>query len=219
MLSVSEAIRRTRFSPYMLLFLLAVVVAVAYVALGASLLRQHLDQGELSSQIDSAEAVLASADDVRQDVGDLPARLAAARQELVAAQAAFPSELDSNNIIQTILALADENHVRVLSVDTIPPAAVPTEEMSADTSLSFNLKAEGDFGQLVAFLEALEGGATSTTRVSTFALQERDGRYALSLELVSYGRSPIEEPLSPEDETQTRGEAEAVSDGEEAPSE
>ncbi len=213
----------------MLLFLLAVVVAVAYVTLGASLLRQHPDQGELSSQIDSAAAVLASADDVRQDVEDLPARLAAARQELVAAQAAFPSELDSNNIIQTILALADENQVRVLRVDAVPPTAEPAdaeppatepaEETEGPRILSFDLEAEGDFGQLVAFLEALEGGATSTTRVSTFALQEGDGRYALSLELVSYARSPIEEPSSPEDETQAGGEAEAISDGEEAPSE
>ncbi len=219
-MSVIEAIRRTRFSPYMLLFLLAAVVVVAYVTLGASLLRQHQDQGDLSSQIDSAAAVLVSADDVRQDVEDLPARLAAARQELDAAQAALPSELDSNYIIQTVLALADENQVHVLSVDTIPPAAEePTEELNADTSLSFDLEVEGDFGQLVAFLEALESGATSTTRVGTFALQEGDGRYALSLELVSYARSPIEEPSSPEDETQAGGEAEAISDGEEAPSE
>ena len=45
-MSVFETIRRTRFSPYMLLFLLAVVVAVAYVALGASLVWQHQNNGE-----------------------------------------------------------------------------------------------------------------------------------------------------------------------------
>lgn len=190
----------------MLLFLLAVVVAVAYVALGASLLWQHQDQGKLSSQIDSAAAVLAGADDVRQDVEDLPARLAAARQELVAAQAAFPSELDSNNIIQTILALADENQVRVLSVDAIPPpAAEPTEGMSADASLSFNLKAEGYFGQLVVFLEALEEGETSTTRVGTFALQETGEQYTLDLELRAYARS-LTKAASPADETDSTGE-------------
>ncbi len=219
-MSIPDSIRKTKFSPYMLLILLAMVVAVAFLALGASLLRQHLDQGELSSQIDSAEAVLASADDVRQDVEGLQARLAEAERELAATRIAFPRELNSNAITQTILALADENHVRVLSVVTIPPAAAePTEEVRADTSLSFNLQVEGYFAQLVVFLEGLAEGATSTTRASTFALREGDGQWVLDLDLIAYARLPIEEPSSPEDETQAGGEAEAISDGEEAPSE
>ena len=203
----------------MLLVVLAGVVAIASVALAASLLWQRLDQGELSSQIDSAEAVLAGADDVRQDMEDLPARLAEAKRELAAAQIAFPRELDSNNIIQTILALADENQVLVISIDTNPPAAERTEEMSADPSLSFNLKAQGGFGRLVAFLEALESNATSTTGIGTFALWEGDGRYVLDLELVSYARSPIEEASSSQDEGSTGEEIAAIGDGEEAPSE
>ncbi len=218
-MSVSEVPRRTSFNPYTLLFLFAGAVVVAYVALGASLLRQHLDQNSLSSEIESAEAVLAMADVVRQDVGELPARLAEAQRELAAAQIAFPSELNSNNIVQTILSLAEDNQVRVLSLDAPPPAGQPTEEVSVDTSLSFDLQVEGDFGHLVAFLEGLEEGATSTTRIGTFALQEGDGQWVLDLELMAYARSPIEEPSSPEDETQAGGEAEAISDGEAAPSE
>ncbi len=218
-MSVSEVPRRTSFNPYTLLFLFAGAVVVAYVALGASLLRQHLDQNSLSSEIESAEAVLAGADDVRQDVGDLPARLAEAQRELTAAEIAFPRELDSNNIIQTILALADENQVRVLSLDAPPPVGEPTEEVSVDTSLSFDLQVEGDFGHLVAFLEALEEGATSTTRIGTFALQEGDGQWVLDLELMAYARSPTAEAPSPEDESTTAEGTEASSDGEEAPSE
>src|SRR3972149_4137133 len=90
----------------MLLLLLAGVVAVTYVALGATLLREHQKQEDLSSQIDSAEAVLAGADDVRQDMEDLEGRLAEAREELAAAHAAFPSELDSDSILKTVLELA-----------------------------------------------------------------------------------------------------------------
>lgn len=218
-MSVSDTIRRTRFGPYTLLFLFAGAVAIAYVALGASLLRQNLNQNDLSSEIESAEAVLASADEVSQQVEDLPVRLAGAQRELAAAKAAFPSEVDSNNVVQTILTLADGNQVRVVNLDSAPPTAEATEETSADTNLSFNLQVEGDFVQLVAFLKALEEGAASTTRISTFALQEGDGQYALNLELVAYARSPVEEPSSPGDESQTGEETGAISEGEETPSE
>lgn len=214
-----DAIRQARLRSHTWPYLLAGTVLVAYVALGAALLRHHQDQNTLSSEIESAEAVLATADDVRQDVEDLPARLAEAQRELAAAQIAFPSELNSNAITQTILALADENQVRVLSLDAPPPVGEPTEEVSVDTSLSFDLQVEGDFGHLVAFLEALEEGATSTTRAGAFVLQEGDGQWVLDLELMTYARSPTAEALSPEDESTTAEGTEAISDGEEAPSE
>ncbi len=218
-MSVPDVLRRTRFNPYTLLFLLVGAVAVAYIVLGTSLLRQHLDQNTLSSEIESAEAVLATVDDVRQDPEDLSARLAAARQELAVAETAFPSELNSNDIMQTILALTDEKEARVLSIDARPLAGEPMEEMSADTSLSFDLEAEGDFGRLVAFLAALEEGAASTAVISSFALQEGDGQYILDLELVAYARSATAEASSPEQEGTTSESTEAISDSEEAPSE
>ena len=233
--SVSDAIRRTKINPYMLLLLLAGAAAVAYVALGASLFRQHQKQDELSSQIDSAEAVLATSGDVRQDLEDLPARLVEAKQELATAQAAFPSELDSNNILKTVLYLAHQTEVQVISVNTAPPAVdaapptaepteeptqEPTEDMSNSETLTFDVQVAGDLGQLLAFLGALEQGATSTTRVSTFTLQgapDADGWYLLDIELIAFARSTTSEASSPDEGSTPAEKAEAISDGEETP--
>jgi len=192
---------KTRFSPYMMLLLLAGAVAVAYVALGASLLRQGPDKDDLLAELGSGMAVLAAADDVRQDLEVLPGRLAQARRELQAAQAAFPSELNSNNVMQTVLELASESQVGVRSVEALPPVAESAEEPRTEITLTYNVEVEGKFGQLMAFLEALEEGEISTTRISTFSLQEAEGWYLLDLELVAYARSTALEATPPEQES------------------
>ena len=218
-MSVSDVIGRTKFNPYTLVLLLAAAVAVACMTFGASLFREHQRQEELSSQIDSGEVVLTGADDVRQDLGNLDGRLAEAGEELAAAQAAFPSELDSDNILKTVLELAGESQVRVTSVDAAPPEAEPTEDTSDGETLTFDLQVEGDFGQLIAFFEALEEGATSTTRISTFAAEETAGRYLVDLELLAFARATTSEASSAEDESPTDEGTEANSDGEETPGE
>ena len=221
MLSFSGAIKGAKIRPHILLPLLAGAVAIAYITLGGLLLQERFDQDSLSSEIESGEAVLATADDLSADLEDMPARLAQVRDELDAAQIAFPSELESNNVIQTVLALADENKVHVLSIHAAsPPATESEEETTADASLSFNLKAEGYFGQLIVFLGALEEGETSTTRVDTFALQEASGQYTLDLVLVAFARPPTE-AASPADEAESPGEGTTTisSNGEDPPSE
>jgi hypothetical protein len=238
-MSEPDVPRKTRFNPYTMLFLLAGAVAVAYVALGASLFQQHREKEDVMSQLGSGMAVLATADGVRQDVEDLPGRLAEARRELTAAEAAFPSELDSNSILQTVLEIAGESQVGVRSVETfppvaepadaespaaepvddLPPAADPTEETGDPRTLTYNVEAEGDFGQLMAFLAALEEGKTSTTRISAFTLQEADGRYLLDFELIAHARSTASEASSPEEESTADEGAEGISDGQETPRE
>jgi hypothetical protein len=189
---------KTRFNPYMMLLLLAGVVAVAYVALGVSLLRQGPGKDDLLAELKSGMAVLAAADDVQQEMEVLPDRLAEARQELQAAQEAFPTELNSNNTMQTILELAGESQVDVRSVDALPPVEESADESSTETTITYDVEVEGDLGQLMAFLEALEGGDSSTTKISTFSLEEAEGRYLLDFELVAYARSTASEAASPE---------------------
>ncbi len=228
-MSEPDAPRKTRFNPYTMLFLLAGAVAVAYVALGGLLFQQHREKEDVMSQLGSGMTVLARANDVRQDVEDLPGRLAEARQELTAAQIAFPSELDSNNILKTILELAGGSGVAVRSVETSPPvaepadaeppAADPTEETGGPRTLTYDMGVEGDFGQLMTFLEALEKGETSTTRISAFTLQDADGRYLLDFELIAHARSTASEASSPEEESTADEEPDAISDGQEAPRE
>jgi len=202
-----DALRNVKLKPLTLLLLLAGLVVVVYVALGVSFLRQGRDRDALSSQIESAEAVLATAKDVRQDLADLPARLDTASDQLAAAQTAFPSELDGNTILQAILGYANQSRVRVLEVHTQPPAAEASgsdgeNEASAYRVLGFELEVEGTFEQLATFLAAIEEGAASTSRIGAFSLQESEGRHFLSLEVLSYTRAAPDRfspPETPED--------------------
>ena len=226
---IRKKMKKTLFKPWWWLFLLAWAVVVAYVALGASMLRENRERDDVMWQLESGMAVMAMAQDVRQDLDVLPERLAEARRELTAAEAAFPSELDSNSILQTVLEIAGESGVGVRSVETLPlvaepadvesPAADPTEETGGPGTLTYDVEAEGDFGQLMAFLETLEGGATSTTRIRTFTLQEAEGRYLLDFKLVAYAQSTTSEAASSEEDSTADEGAEPSSDGQEAPRE
>ncbi len=228
-MSEPDGPRKTRFNPYMLLFLLAGMVAVMYVALGGLLFQQHQQKEDVMSQLESGMAVMAMAQDVRQDLDVLPERLAEARRELTAAEAAFPSELDSNSILQTVLEITDESGVVVLSVEASPlvaepadvesPAADPTEGTGGPGTLTYDMEMEGDFGQLMAFLETLEEGEISTTTIRIFTLQEAEGRYLLDFELIAHARSTASEGSSPEEDSTADEGAEPSSDGQEAPRE
>ena len=189
-MSLKDAPRNVKLKPLTMLLLVAALAALAYAALGASVLRQRSERDALSSQIESAEAVVATAKDIRQNLADLPARLDTAREQLAAAQTAFPSELDSDALLRTLLGYANESKVRVLEVHTQLPTAETDElEASAYRALGFDLRAEGTFEQIVAFLAAIEEGAASASRTGAFSLQQSEGRYVLSLEVLSYGRS------------------------------
>jgi hypothetical protein len=218
-LSVLDALRRAKLEPLTLLLLLAGLVVVAYVALGVSALRERRDQDALSSQIDLGEGVLVVAEDSQQELEDLEARLRAAEQELALAQSAFPSEVDSDDVLRTILAHANESRARVLRVETQPPTTGADEE-NAYSVLGFNLEVEGDFGQLVAFLAALESGAIGASKTGAFSLEGEEGRYTLNLEVLTYARSAVDVASAPETAESPSGPAmEPAGVGEDIPSE
>lgn len=221
-MSLKDALRNVKLKPLTLLLLVAALAVLAYAALGASVLRQRSERDALSSQIESAGAVLATARDVRQDLADLPARLETASQWLAAAQAAFPTELDSDTLLRTMLGYANESEVRVLEVHTQPPAAEVGEtdgvEARAYRVLGFDLKVEGTFEQLVTFLAAIEEGAESASRTGAFALQQSEGRHFLSLEVLSYARSaPSDVTAADTLEDSASPMTDAPSGGEDAP--
>jgi hypothetical protein len=196
-LALPEALRKAKITPLALFLVLVGVVAIAYVALGTSFVRQQWDQDALSSQIDLAQGVLAAASGSQQTVDDLEARLSAAKKELALAQSTFPSELDSKNIVERVLAYASQSQVRVLQVQT-EPSATDGNETGAHSVFSFKFDVAGGFDQLVAFAAALDGGALGVSKTGAFSLRQEGGGYVLSLEVLTYARSPVDEASAPE---------------------
>ena len=150
-LQLNRIAGRLKFTPLALLLGLSGVVAIAYVALGVSFVRQHWDKNALSSQVDLGEGVLVAAGGSPQELEDLQARLQAAQQQLAFAQGAFPSELDSSAVVETVLVHANASQVRVLKASTKPPAFQTVGE-STYRVLTATFDIEGGLGQLIGFL-------------------------------------------------------------------
>jgi len=218
-LSLIDALRRTKLKPLTLLLVLAGLLGIAYVGLGASLLRQQWDQDNLSSQVNLAEGVLAAAGGPQQALQDLEARLTAAKQELALAQSAYPSELDSSVVMEMVLAHASENQVRVLRAESQPPT-VQSDETSTHTVLSITFDAEGGLGQLIAFVAAVESEAKSASGIGALSIEESGQKYILNLEVLAYARSATDEAAVPETPEDSSGPAtEAAGDGQQASNE
>ena len=112
---------RLKLTPLAVLIALFALVAVAYAGVGISFVRQRSDKVVLSSQVNLAEGVLVAAAGSRQQLDVLQSRLQTAQQQLAFAQAAFPSQLDSSVIVETVLAHAAASQARVVSATTKPP--------------------------------------------------------------------------------------------------
>ena len=193
-MSLQEIRARLKLTPLTLLLALSGVLLIAYVALGVSFVRQRWDKDALSSQVDLGEGVLVAAGNSRQGLEDLQARLQAAEQELALAQSAFPSELDSSAIVETVLAHANTSQSRVLSATTKPPG-VQTEGDTAYGVLNATFDVEGGLGSLIAFLVGLESEDAGAFRTKSLSIQESAGGYILSLEVLAYAR-PAEDQAS-----------------------
>jgi competence protein ComGF len=211
---LDKIVGRSRFTPLALLLALSGVVVIAYVALGASFVRQHWDKAALSSQVELGKEVLVAAEDARQEVEDLQARLQAAQQELASAQSAFPSELDSSAVVETALAHASTSQVRVLKASTKPPA-VQTEGENTYRVLSVTFDVEGGLGPLIAFLGGLESEDAGALQVKGLSLQESAAGYTMNLEVLAYARSPADQASEPETTQSSSDPAPATAGGDE----
>lgn len=204
-----EKIRgRLKLTPLTLLLSLFALVAIAYIALVVSFLQQRRDEDALSSQIDLASGVLAAAEGSRQELEDLQARLQAAEQELALARSAYPSEIDSSAVVETVLARANESRVRVLSASTEAPVD-QTDGESQYRVLSATFDVEGGLGDLIAFLAALEKGAGGTG-IKSLSMEESAGGYTLSLELLAYASQAADKESGAETAGATSGAAPAT---------
>jgi len=183
---------RVKLTPLAMLIALFALVGFAYIGVGMSIVRQRSDKEVLSSQVDLAEGVLVAAASSRQQLNDLQSRLQTAEQRLAFAQGAFPSELDSSVIVETVLANATASQARVLRATTKPPV-VQTQGEGTYTVLSATFDIEGGLGQLIAFLARLEGESSAPFGIKSLAVKEAAGVYTLNIEVLAYARQPAEQ--------------------------
>ena len=155
-----------------LIFILLILgILVVYYLFGMDYLKQREQQETLASEIADVTRELAQAP---KPPPDLEERLAAAKAGLAAEQSEFPSELNSTNIINTILELADTCEVKAIPLVTQPWTAESFGQGYDVFRLSVVVK--GSLPKLINFLDKLENGELKTIMVKSISLHRVDNQ-------------------------------------------
>ena len=172
-----------------------IALLVVYYFLGTDYLKQRQQYEALTAQINEAARTLAQ---TPQPAPDLEQKLAAAEANLAAAQSAFPGGLNSTQIIDTILKLADNYQVKAIPLTTQPWA--PDNTGAGYQVFRLNMEVRGNFSQLSSFINRLENGELTTLVVENLSITrvgEPTGGATIpviaNLDLAIYTQTPISE--------------------------
>jgi hypothetical protein len=145
------------------------LMAVNYL-LGMDYLRQRQGHEALAAQITETTRTLARTPPPPQN---LEPRLAAAEASLAAAQSAFPRDINSTRVINTILKLADACQVKAIPLVTNPWTK---ENTGLDYQVfRLNIAIKGSFSQLNSFVSQLENGELETLVVENLRVTRDTG--------------------------------------------
>jgi len=181
--------------------ILIIIVLVGNAYFGLSYMKQHNNHEALASQITDVSQALAQ---IPQPPQDLEQRLASAQASLAAEQSTFPSKMNSTEVINAILKLADACEVKAIPLITQPWSMENVGEYGYYV-FRLDIAVEGSFSQLVSFLSKLENGEFKTlivkdlsiSRVSEQSEGEADTKETIpvtaSLSLAIYTQSPASE--------------------------
>ena len=158
--------RKTLVKRKLIIIMLIVILLVVYYLLGTGYMKQRKEHEALNYQI--AE--------VTQTVRELPEppqglelRLADAQANLAAEQRAFPSQMNSTQVINTILELADDCEVKAIPLITQPWSMEAVWEHSYYI-FRLNVALEGNLAQLLTFVSGLENGEYKTLVVENLSI-------------------------------------------------
>ena len=145
---------------------LIIILLVVYYLWGMDYKKQNQEHEVLTSQIADARETLAHLPKLPPD---LEQRLAVARASLAAEQKAVPSKMNSNQVVDIILELADNAELKAIPLVTRPWA---TEVIGEHEYYVFRLNVEvgGSFTQLVNFVSGLENGELKTLIVENLTV-------------------------------------------------
>jgi len=133
-------------------------------------MKQLKEHEALTSQITDATQALAQ---MPRPPHDLEQRLATARASLAAEQKAFPGKMNSTQVINTILKLADECKVKAIPLMT-QPWSVENAGKHRYWVFRLNVAVKGSFPQLASFISKLENGEFKTLIVEDLRVNLAD---------------------------------------------
>lgn len=178
----------------LLITVLIVILVVVYCLLGIDYMKQRQEHSVLTSRIADARQTLTQLPVPPQNLEE---RLAAAEVRLSDAQRSFPTRLNSTQVINDILKLAERHNITAIP---LVADAWSTEKVRQHDYQVFrlNLALAGSYSQLVTFVSELEEGEYKTLIVEDLSVtraneQSEEGTIGItaSLELAIYTQSPM----------------------------
>jgi len=160
---------------------------------------QQSEQETLRTQITDSIEMIALIPEIPSD---LEQRLADIEASLVSEQSGFSGQVNTTQVIDTLLDMAGASQVSVVSMSTTPWSLVNVEG-SVYLVFAINLDIEGELGNIAVFLRTLESGLPESVNVQHLTVagdteQVMESSLATaSLDIVLYAQAPIieEEPL------------------------
>jgi hypothetical protein len=180
----------------LLVILIIIILLAVYYLFGKDYMKQRGEHEVLTAQTANVTQTLAQMPTPPQD---LEQRLVAVKASLAAEQNAFPSGMNSTQVINAILELADNCEVKVVPLVIRPWSTKKVGEHNYHV-LRLNVAFEGSFSQLISFLSALENGELKTLIVESLSISgvnklpeeesvlERTALITANLDLVIYSQ-------------------------------
>lgn len=154
-----------------------VLIGLAYGLIVRSVLLARTEQATLEDQIAPLEAVLAGQEDETQalpmrqvELATVQAEQATVEAELMNARLAFPSEVDSTEVLAHIVAAAAVHGADLRQLHARAPYTVTVDAVIYRV-LAYDVKAQGELDTLSAFLTALDAGPVGTVTLDQVRLE------------------------------------------------
>jgi Tfp pilus assembly protein PilO len=150
----------------LLVTIFIVSLVIVYCSLGMSYIKKLNEHGELTSQLIDVKQTL---NQIPQPPTDLEQRLDAAQTLLAAEQGLFPSEINTTQLINTILALATSCGVKATPMITQPWSTETVGEHIYPV-LQITVEVEGSFSEVMTFTSQLEDGDYDTLVMKSLSI-------------------------------------------------
>lgn len=181
-----------KIKPLTVWVLVVAAIAVAYAILGVAYLRQKGAQEALGFELGKLRLIAAGRE---QPTGDMERRLVVAQARLDTAQATFPDEWRSTEVMEWVLQLARESQVKALPINVRPLSKERFEGHVCDVS-RLEVKVEGGLPQLLAFMGQLEGGPFKTLVLEKASITTTPGGANATLSLAAHVHPVLVQPAA-----------------------
>lgn len=177
-----------------LISILVLVLLAVYYLMTTDYLKQRQENQTLASRAEEAAQLLAQ---IPPSPADLEQRLSAAQSSYAETQNSFPSPLNTTQIINGVLRLADDAGVKAIPLVT-QPWTIETISDHDYAVFRLSVTVTGDFTKLVSFIDRLETGEPPTLVIESLLIdgvtdmpgEENALPAAAQLEIVVYARPP-----------------------------